>query len=270
MIVGLMLLTATSHAAIVSGKQGGSWRLFDNTESLNVLEVDSTGIKRNNVFSVKYDEFLGDAIPDEYAATTGTSSSTVVTATILSNGVGGVVQIGSGSEDAGYVANGSQINLGQLNYKTNQGGIVAETRVKVSDATTITVFFGFTDSTALEYPLHITAGTSSTIAVSATDAFGLIYDPNSDPDYWYCAGVSEGVTTTALSSGVAASTSYQTLRVAADASGNGTCYVDEALVGTVGSAVNTTATLTPIIAVGSRGTDASTLDIDYIQLKQKR
>jgi len=212
------------------------------------------------------DHFLGDVIADEWDLDTGSDGSAVAFA--ISAAAGGMLRgtMGAGA-GASMAANGVQVHS-QLNWKANQGELAFDTRIKLSAITTVAVFVGFTDQVAaLEMPIH-SAGSANTITTNATDAVGLMFDTSMTDDYWWSVGVKNNTDATHVSSAIAPTAdTWQRLRVEVDVSGNARMYIDGKLIGTVSSAVTATVALTPVVAAFRRAAEASTIDVDYIDVQ---
>jgi hypothetical protein len=222
--------------------------------------------------SVLYDDFLGDAINlDLYTLTEGTDSATS-TAAIVSGGVGGVLRLTTGDAGTGYAADAEQLT-GHLQWKAEAGGLVFQTRLKMSAITTCQAFLGFTDdATTLEIPID-SAASANTITTTATDAVGFFFDTDMTADTWWVAGVANGTDATHQNSGFApVADTYATFRIEVGADGSAVFFYNGLQVGTkMTGAVTPTVALCPVITVSKLSVTASmTMDIDYLYVSSTR
>lgn len=219
-----------------------------------------------------FDDFVGDTLSADYwLATEGTDSATS-DAAILAGGVGGVLRLTTGDAGTGLAADTEQLN-GPLQWKASNGGLVFQTRLKLSAITTCWAFLGFTDvATGLEAPI-ISAGSADTITTTASDAVGFMFDTRQSTDNWWLVGVAADVDATAQNSGFApVADTYATFRIELSATGVATFFYNGNQVGTAMSGAVTAGTaLCPIIAVSKTSVAASmTMDIDYIDISMTR
>jgi len=130
--------------------------------------------------------------------------------------------------------------------------------------TEVSVNAGFTDTTALEEPFSIAAGTYTSVA---TDAAVFVFDHGATTKEWHMCAVDTGTDDTGCAATGTAPTAdvFQTLRL--EVSNTGTCqfFIDGALEGTlndtgVAAAVNLFATIT----VNATAATAKDLDVDFI------
>lgn len=171
-----------------------------------------------------------------------------------------------GDTTASMAVSGVQLDAG-LSFKANQGELVFQARVKLSQITLLSVFLGFTDQTAaLEMPIH-SAASANTITTNATDAVGFFFDTSMTADTWWLAGVANDVDATHQNTGFApVADTYETFRIEVSVTGVARFYRNGQLVGSLMSgAVTPTVALTPVIAGFNRDTsNTPTITADYV------
>jgi hypothetical protein len=217
-----------------------------------------------------FDDFLGDVILDQWNYVEGTDSATSAAA-ILAGGIGGVLQITTGDAGTGLAADMAQLTQA-LQWQASNGGLVFETRLKLSAITTCYAFLGFTDLVTLEAPIE-SAASANTITTNATDAVGFFFDTRMTADTWWLAGVATDVDATHQNTGFApVADTYATFRVEVSAAGVATFFYNGNQVGTaMTGALTAAADLTPTIAVSKTSVAASmTMDIDYVHVAMLR
>lgn len=177
-----------------------------------------------------------------------------------------------GDTTASMAVSGVQLDSG-LNWKANQGDLVFQARVKMSQITTIAVFVGLTDQvSALEMPIH-SAASANTITTNATDAVGFFFDTSMTADTWWIAGVANGTDATHQNTGIApVADTYETFRIEVGTDGSAVFYRNGVVVGTkMIGAVTPTVALTPVIAGFNRDTTGTpSLTADYIAVSALR
>jgi len=217
-----------------------------------------------------FDDFTGDVIADQWNLVEGTDSATS-DAAILSGGIGGVLRMTTGDAGTGLAADLVQITQ-TLQWQAANGGLVFQTRVKLSAITVCYVFLGFTDLTTLEAPIE-SADSANTLTSNASDAVGFMFDTRMDDDNWWLVGVKANTDATHQDAGFApVAADYETFRIEVDASGNAVFFRNGAQVGTAMSGALTAGTdLTPTLAVSKTATAASmTMDVDYVHVAMGR
>jgi hypothetical protein len=186
--------------------------------------------------------------------------------------VGGTCVGTIGSTTASMAVSGSQLDAG-LDWKANQGELILEARVKLSQITTIAVFVGFTDQTAaLEMPIQ-SAASANTLTTNATDAVGFMFDTSMTADDWWLVGVANDTDATHQDTTYApVADTYETLRVELTTAGVANFYRNGLQVGSaMTGAVTATVALTPVIAGFNRTTSAApTITADYIGVSALR
>ena len=177
-----------------------------------------------------------------------------------------------GSTTASMAVSGSQLDAG-LSWKANQGDLVFEARVKISQITTIAVFVGFTDQTgALEMPIQ-SAASANTLTTNATDAVGFMFDTSMTDDNIWLVGVANNTDATHQDTALAfVADTYKVLRIELSTAGVATFYIDGTAVGTaMTGAVTATVALTPVIAGFNRTTTGTpTITADYVYVSANR
>lgn len=217
------------------------------------------------------EEFLGDVLKDEWNAVEG--SDTDGAQAVLAGGIGGVLRLTSGNDDA----NGTQATCASgvtsyLNWQASNGGLAMQARVKISRITNSYLFVGFTDVITAELPV-ISAGSAETVTTNATDAVGFLFDTNFTTDTFHLVGVANDVDATVQTlTDAPVADDYLTLRVEVDASGAALFYINGKVVGSkMTGAVTPANDLTPAVYVSNAdGTSTVTLDVDYIHVSMNR
>lgn len=222
-----------------------------------------------------FDDFMGGGqafsttIIDGWRSRKGTTNTVDWTVTEAVNGtVVGTI----GDTTASMAVSGVQLDRG-LDWKANQGGVVFEARVKLSQITTISAFIGFTDQVAaLEMPIQ-SAASANTLTTNATDAVGFMFDTSMTDDKWWLVGVANNTDATHENTTYApVADTYETFRIELSAAGVATFYRNGIQVGTVMTgAVTATVALTPVIAGFNRTTSATpTITADYVHIAGNR
>jgi hypothetical protein len=217
-----------------------------------------------------FDVFIGDAMDARWNIVEGTDSATSAES-ILAGGIGGVLRLTTGDAGTGLAADMIQITQA-LQWQASNGGLVFQTRLKLSAITTCYAFLGFTDVTTLEAPIE-SAASVNTITTNATDAVGIFFDTRMSTDNWWAAGVATNTDATHQDLGSApVADTYETFRIEVTAAGLATFYRNGIQVGSAMTAALTAAAdLTPTIAVSKTSVAASmTMDIDYIHAAMLR
>lgn len=217
-----------------------------------------------------FEDFTGDVVPDQINAVEGTDSATSDCA-ILAGGIGGVMRLTTGDAGTGLAADLEQVTWA-LQWQASNGGLIFQTRLKLSAITTCYAFVGFTDLVTLEGPI-ISAASADTIATNATDAVGFMFDTRMSTDNWWLVGVAADVDATAQNSGYApVADTYATFRIEVTAEGAADFFYNGLHIGSTMAGALTPATdLTPTIAVSKTSVAASmTMDVDYVHVGMNR
>lgn len=217
-----------------------------------------------------FDDFIGDAMDARWNIVEGTDSATSAES-ILAGGIGGVLRLTTGDAGTGLAADMIQLTQA-LQWQASNGGLVFQTRVKLSAITTCYAFLGFTDLVTLEAPIE-SAASADTITTTASDAVGFFFDTRMTTDNWWVAGVAGNTDATHQNIGYApVADTYETFRIEVSTTGVATFYRNGVQVGTAMTGALTAATdLTPTIAVSKTSVAASmTMDIDYIHVAMNR
>lgn len=218
-----------------------------------------------------FDDFLGDVIADQFNYTEGTDGATADCA-ILAGGIGGVLRFTTGDAGTGLAADQAQLTTA-LQWQASNGGLVAQTRIKLSQITEAFVFFGFTDQAGtLEGPI-VSAASANTLTSNASDAVGFMFDTRMTEDNFWLVGVKGDIDATAQNTGIApVAATYVTLRVEVDALGTASFFIDGVGVGSaMTNALTPAADLTPVLTVSKTATATSmTMDSDYLYVAMNR
>lgn len=240
---------------------------------INEIAVNATAVELNatnpGAKCTFYDDFLGDLLKDELAVKAGSGTGN---AAALTTGAGGQVLLTSASDDGAFTANASAIELAGLDWYANQGGLVFETRVKLSDISETYLFVGFTDTSqasTLEEPIMLVA---ADIDSTATDACGVLYDVDGTTKQWCHGGVKNGTDTTPAYNGAAPTeAAWHTVRVEVSAAGAVQGFIDGVAIGEpVANAVTVSVALLPIVIVANRSANVCTAAVDYFWVQQDR
>lgn len=225
---------------------------------------------------VQFDDFLGGGealsttIIDGWRSRKGSDAEAVDFT--VTNAIEGTVVGTIGDTTASMAVSGVQLDSG-LCWKANQGDLVFEARVKLSQITTIAVFIGFTDQvSALEMPIQ-SAASADTLTTNATDGVGFMFDTSMATDTWWLVGVANNTDATHQNSAaVPVADTYQVFRIELTSAGVATFYINGSQVGTaMTGAVTATVALTPVIAGFNRTTTGTpTLTADYIWTSANR
>lgn len=222
---------------------------------------------------VWFEDFFGDAIPDEIEAVTGTDPQAVAVA-IEADQAGGVATFSTGDDNAGGCAASCAGAVLGLHWSANTGGtLIFETRIHLDgDITNKMLAVGFIDNAALEFP--VTIGGSDARSWTSDDAVVFVYDSGADTDEWFAlsrAGTTEG--TGVGATGVApVGDTFQTLRIEVDQGGaDARFYIDGVLVATVtANAVTAADLLSPIVIADTSEDAVQAVDVDYIAVWGQR
>jgi hypothetical protein len=213
-------------------------------------------------------DFLGDTVPAEFQ--TDVLGGAAAAAAIVADQVGGEVILDASTTDEAHSAISlSRSFRGDLNCV-----MIARVKGDLSTDTSIKIEVGFTDS-------HSDAGAVTLIGADpvtfrATDAALWIMDKD-DNQTWQAAGVKAGVAATKIEPGTSiADATWQYLMVAiqedtarfihADADG-GILYDSR---WAMENAVTKTVLLTPWVFVQNRDGTQHSVDLDYIEVWQRR
>ena len=219
-----------------------------------------------------FDDFLGDVIADQWNYVEGTDTAPA-DAAILAGGVGGILRIAIGDAGTGLAADLCHVTTA-LQWRAANGGLAAETRVKMNAAiTNAYFFFGFTDQAGtLEGPV-VSAASADTLTSNASDAVGFMFDTRMTTDNIWLVGVKADTDAVAQDSALAfVADQFVTLRVEVSELGVASFFINGVGVGsTMANAVTAATALTPIVACGNTsGTVAKTVDVDYVHVAMNR
>jgi hypothetical protein len=199
-------------------------------------------------------------------------TDTLATMSLLAGGIGGVLRLGTGN-DGSLAADIAQITQNSLMWQAESGGLVFQTRIKLSRITAAWAFVGFTDlASSVEAPI-ISASSANTITTNASDAVGFMFDTNMSADTWWTVGVKGNTDATHYNTTFApVAAAYATFRIEVSAAGVATFFYNGNQVGTSMVGAITAATdLTPYVGVANlSGVAALTLDCDYVHVSMDR
>lgn len=225
---------------------------------------------------VLFDDFndaaqtYGTTIVDGWRSRKGSDGACVdwtVTPAVNGTAVGTI-----GSTTASMAVSGTQLDAG-LAWKANQGNLIFEAKVKLSQITTVAAFIGFTDQTAaLEMPIQ-SAASADTITTNASDGVGFMFDTSMATDNWWLVGVAANTDATHQDMAAApVADTYATFRIEVSTAGIATFYYNGTAVGTtMTGAVTATVALTPVIAGFNRTTTGTpTITADYVYVSADR
>lgn len=252
-----------------TGAMKGQRRLIADGGFLSGIHGNQVALPSPSYISY-FEDFTGDVVPDQINAVEGTDSATSDCA-ILAGGIGGVMRLTTGDAGTGLAADMEQVTWA-LQWQGSNGGLVFQTRVKMSAITTCYAFLGFTDLVTLEGPV-ISAASADTITTNATDAVGFMFDTRMATDNWWLVGVANDVDATLQNSGYApVADTYATFRIEVTAEGAADFFYNGLHIGTTMATALTAATdLTPTIAVSKTSVAASmTMDVDYVHVGMNR
>lgn len=250
--LGVNLATADDQALETAVVVDGSWDIALDAGDLPVI---STAMFMLN-------DFLGDTLLAEWDYDSGSSSSDCV----LTNAQYGTC-VATTDADSGFAADHVGIDVGSLPVSMDQGSVIFEIRLNLTDITTQqTVSFGFTDTETAE-----AWGTVSgdTWTITADDTIAFSFDDNATTDEWFALATDSvggdatgiGAVGTAPANGV-----YQTFRIVVNASTDeATFYIDGTLVATLtGDVVLETTLMTPFLMIDNTGGAVDIVTVDYI------
>jgi hypothetical protein len=190
---------------------------------------------------------------------------------VITAGANGTIRLTTGNAD-GTTANDASQMVCNVPMRADSVGLYAEARLKcVTNIATMSVFFGFTDSTSLEEAF---TNSADTITSTATDACGFLYDTDATTDEWWAVAVDTDVDDTGnATTGVApVADTYQVLRVEVSADGNTIkFYINGTLVATRSAGgVSPDASLYATVIACATTTTSKSVDVDYIDCGHAR
>jgi hypothetical protein len=192
----------------------------------------------------------------------------------VTEGRNGTVVGKIGDTTASMAVSGIQLTRG-LDYRADQGSMIFEARVKTGIITNIALFVGWTDTVAsLQMPIQ-SAASADTFTTNSADACGFMFDTSMTTKNWWLTGVANNTDATMQNMGSApVADTYETLRIALDASGNATFFRNSLQVGvSMAGAVTKTVALAPCIAAFNRTTANGATTIitaDYVHTSAAR
>lgn len=210
---------------------------------------------------VWYDDFLGDAILTPYNFQEGSDTAADFA---INEQKGGIARLSTAASATLTMAvNGTQVDLGKLNWYPNSGGLSMEVRLKVDAITTLALFVGFTDQvSALEMPWTLSVVTYTS---NQSDGFGFLFDTAATLATIRCVGVKGDTDAGNIDTGLAyVAATFIKLRLECDTAGTVSYFINGVLVAVIPNACTVTVPLVPVIAGFARAASARNMDIDYI------
>lgn len=212
------------------------------------------------------DDFTGLALDaTRWATHRGTDAAAGVS---LTQAVRGEARISFGvASPATQVANGAQL-VGATIFRPDQGSLFFKARVKLTNASGVACFVGFTDQNAdLEVPATAAPG----LVTPATNAVGFLLDTRLAPT-WQLVGVKNNVDAPLQDSGIAPTGgAYFELAIEISVTGEATFFIDGERVGTpLANAVATGVGLAMYAGGFSTNTTAKHLDVDRMRAVMPR
>lgn len=247
-------------------KNGASFQLSGTALALDELQALDNSLKVTFM-----DDFLGDAIDDAYDVRAGAGTSADAISATIDPAVPGVSKGSSGTSTTLTFANNGSSMTHALNWQANQGGLFAETRVKLTSIEDVSFFFGLTDAVAsgtFEMPATLSGGT---LTSNADNFVGATFDTSATTDVIHFVGSAATVDVSDSTVTAPVADTYNTLRIEVDTSGNADLYIDGTLAAELTSAVGASTPLTPVFAIQSHvGTVRKSWVADYMKLQQDR
>jgi len=225
------------------------------------------GQKHETYFEI-FDDFLYQAITENdtpWILNAGTDTE-AIDAAILATQENGVIRLTTGDASGVTAADASQI-VCHIPMQADNGGLVFETRLNIDTAITdISVNAGFTDSTALEEPFTIAAGTVTAVA---NDAACFTYDTDSTVDQFFMCAVDSTVQDAgnATTGTAPVADVFNLLRIEVSADGSEIkFFIDGVLEGTLTGDVGVSpdVNLFATVVVNSTTTTSKSADVDFV------
>ena len=237
------------------------------TGLINFAELNELPQRRTATLS---DDFFGAALSGVWATRRGSDGAAALP--VAGQSVdGGIVRAVTGAgAGASMAVNGTQLDLGALQWTPSNGGLQIEFRVRASAIANLCWFIGLTDQiSALEIPFTLSG---ETLAAAADDSVGVLFDTDATVDNWWMVGVAATVLATKQNSGVApVANTWETWRIEVSSSGVATFYRNGAAIGTAMAGATAPGTkLTPVMAAFSRAAASVSVDMDYIDVNERR
>ena len=208
-----------------------------------VGDADESSNVRGNLSTEKMsfvDWFAGDVVATIYTETLGGTNDDIAP---IAGGVNGLSLL-SGDTDNEVMFLGTG-----LIFDITQNPVI-ETKVRITDVSQTSFFFGFSDANTETTPASTIDYADGTLAAAATNAAGFVSDADKSSLY-YAAYIKTGGSVAAASAGVTPTDSaWHVLRVRLDSSGNCWWYIDGVLVYYKAAAV----TDVPLCAIWNAGT----------------
>jgi hypothetical protein len=228
-----------------------------------------------------FDDFLGDAIEDQWALNTGDTGQAATAHIALITGTGGVVRIAPESAPAPVHTQNHCLTQGLFkNWKAKaapngRDGILRMTARYKQESVSRTVerqhiFIGFSDSGGAETPVY---DTGVGPLANATDAVGFLIAPGADTGFNGVSVLNGTVKQSVLGVSPTAN-KYHTLslevRTSQGDAGVARFWVDGVLRGKIDAPVTQTVAMSPWLGQWVQDTGILNLDIDYINIASTR
>ena len=181
---------------------------------------------------------------DSQANYTVTLDGTNDAVAAIGGGIPGLSLLSGDTDDqVGYMGTGLIFDISQAPF--------IETKVRITDVSQTSFFFGFSDANTESTPDSTIDYADATLAAKATDACGFVSDADKSSSLFYAASIATGGAVGATSTGITpADATYKVLGLGLDTSGNASYYIDGELVAYRASAV----TDVPLCAIFNFGT----------------
>lgn len=198
------------------------------------------------------DWFEKDTI-DHYTSTLGGTNDAIALAAGGSNGLS--LLSGDTDNEVSFLGTGLIFDI--------SSNPEIECKVRISDISQTSFFFGFSDANTETTPASTIDYADATLAAAATDAVGFVSDADKSSSAFYLADIKTGGSVAGVLSAVTPGEStYDVLRIRLDSSGNAWWYINGVQVGYKSAAV----TDVPLCAVFNFGTrDNGAGDAVYVK-----
>jgi hypothetical protein len=259
------MLTLPRTEALMTAQQFDFQSLYD---SINAADASVLWDKFDDLWGMPATEAEG-----EWVLNKGTDAQALDPASDTAQ-AGGVWKFVTGDATGAVADDGSQAVWADVPIRLDTlGGILTiEARLRIkSSVATVSVFFGLTDSTALEEPFTNAADVITSVA---TDAVGFHYDTDATTDQWWALAVDSDVDDTgnAATGNTPVADTWQKLKI--EVSANGALikfYVNGSLVKTLSAAgVGPDVVLYPTVIANATTTTSKTIDVDYVRVRGVR
>jgi len=227
---------------------------------------------------IGFDDFLyQDGAPPEaypWICLSGTDDEAIPPTPLDTQVVGGILRCTNGDSSGTFAADASAL-VSDFPVRVDYGGLYIEARVKpVTDILLRSMWFGVTDTQALEEPFSIA---TATVTSNASDAACFVFDVGATLQQWWSLAVDGGTDDTknaALGAATApVGDAWQRLGIWFSSSGDIIkYYVNDVLINTLEGTGGISPATDLYITLGQNGsaTTAKSLDVDYIYWRHGR